>query len=390
MQLGHTHMKRKTFLLSMISGAATTPLIPGCRTQSPSTTATRTPSRAEQLVDRIIEQTNAAYFSAAAYIGDRLGLFKAMAGAGSRAAKQMADGTGLSERYVLEWLRTMASARYLDYHPDSGTFELPPEHVAVLVDEESPTFAAGLIESTLPDMFMVPRVISVFRSGKGIPYGDYPSETFEGIERVTKPDYRHLLTQEWLPQVPGAVERLRAGGSTADLGCGTGLASIAIARAFPRARAFGFEPYAPSVARARSNATAAGVAERVRFDTFDGVHVPNGPYDLVTINYALHHAGDPLGLLRSTRQALAPGGALLVVEYRKSDRLEEDIDTIRGGLYGTGLLECVPTALAEGGPGYGTGIAERDVRQLARKAGFRDLQRVMPEDPLRSLFVLRN
>jgi SAM-dependent methyltransferase len=236
---------------------------------------------------------------------------------------------------------------------------------------------------------MVPRVLSAFRSGKGIPYGDYPPEVFDAIERISKPDYRHLLTQKWLPAVPGAVERLLAGGSAADLGSGGGLASIAIARAFPQARAFGYEPYAPSVARARDNAQAAGVADRVKFDTFDGVHVPGGPYDLVTINYSLHHAGNPLDLLRTTRQALASGGAFLIVEYRKSARLEEDINSLRGGIYGVGLLECMPTALAEGGPGYGTGITEPDVRELGAKAGFREFTRVMPEDPMRSFFVLR-
>jgi SAM-dependent methyltransferase len=263
------------------------------------------------------------------------------------------------------------------------------EHVAVLVDEDSPTFSAGLIEGTVPDIFMAPRVIAAFRSGKGISYGDYPPEVFDAIERITKPDYRHLLTQQWLPAIPRAVERLRAGGSSADLGSGAGLASIAIARAFPQARAFGFEPYAPSVTRARENAQAAGVADRVKFETFDGVHVHGGPYDLITINYSLHHAGNPLGLLRSTREALASGGAFLIVEYRKSARLEEDINTPRGGLYATGLLECMPTALAEGGPGYGTGITELDVRELAAKAGFREVTRVLPEDPMRSLFVLR-
>ena len=214
--------------------------------------------------------------------------------------------------------------------------------------------------------------------------------TFDSLERSTRPEYLHLLTQRWLPAVPGVVERLRAGGSAADLGSGSGLASIAIARAFPAARAFGFEPYAPSVARARKNSQDAGLASRVTFDTFDGVHVPGGPYDLMTINYSLHHAGDPVNLLRSARQALVPGAAFLVVDFRKSARLEEDVDTVRQMAYGYGLLECLPAALAEGGPGFGAGIAEPDVRRLAEAAGFRQFARVLAEDPLRSFFVLRS
>ncbi len=120
-----------------------------------------------------------------------------------------------------------------------------------------------------------------------------------------------------------------------------------------------------------------------------GLHVPGGPYELITINYSLHHAGDPVGLLRGSRLALAQGGAVLVVEYRKSARLEEDRNSVRAGLYGAGLLECMPTALAEGGPGYGTGMPEPDVRELAVKAGFREFTRVIPDDPIRSFFVLR-
>ena len=331
----------------------------------------------------------AAWVMGAVYVGDRLGMFKAMAGAGPLDARQLAAKTGFDVRYVAEWLRSMATSGYVDYHPAASTFELPPEHAAALVDEDSPMFLAGFCEGVVPDILMIPKVMQAFRTGKGIPYGDYPAETFDSIERGTRPDYLHLLVQQWLPAVPGVVDKLRAGGRAADLGSGAGLASIAIAKAFPKASAIGLEPYAPSVARARQNAKAAGVDARATFDTFDGIHVPGGPYDLVTINYSLHHAGDPLALMRSTRKTLAPGGAFLVVEYRKSAKLEDDIDTIRRVFYPSGLLECVPTALAEGGPGYGTGMVEPDVRRLATEAGFQQCARVLDEDPMRSFFVLR-
>ena len=380
-------MNRKSFLKALCAGAAS--IAAACRRPAPTPKASPSPTRAEQLVERIIEHNIATLMVGATYIGDRLGLFRAMAGAGPLAAEQLASKAGVNPRYTLEWLRTMASSSYIDYHPASGAFELPAEHAAVLVDEESPLFCAGIPEGTVADILMVPRLLSAVRGGKGIPYSDYPAETFDSIERTSKPEYRHLLTQQWLPAVPGVVDRLRAGGSAADLGSGAGLASIAIARAFPSARAFGFEPYAPSVARASQNARDAGVAARVQFSTFDGVHVPRGPFDLITINYALHHAGDPVGLLSSARQALAPRAALLIVEFRKSARLEDDIGTIRRLAYGYGLLECLPTALAEGGPGYGTGITEPDVRQLADRAGFRDFTRILPDDPMRAFFVLR-
>jgi SAM-dependent methyltransferase len=382
-------MKRKAFLFSVFGGVVHGSLLGNRKSQAPVANATGGGNRAEQLAARLIDDSNATYFVAAAYIGDRLGLFKAMAGAGPLTGDQLAAKVGLNKRYVLEWLRTVAAAHYIDYRPESNMFELPTEHIAVFVDEDSPVFSAGLIEATVPDILLLHRVQTAFRTGEGISYGDYPPETFEGIERLTKPDYRHRLTQTWLPSVPGIVERLRAGGIAADLGSGAGHASIAIARAFPQAKAFGFEPYAPSVARARENARVAGLTDRVTFQTFDGIHVPAGPYHLITINHSLHHAGAPLSLLRSAHQKLAPDGVFFVVEERRSARLEDDIDSPRGGFYGIGLLECLPTALAEGGPGYGTGITEPDIRELAAKAGFREVTRVLPDDPLLSFFALR-
>lgn len=382
-------MDRKSFLVSIVAAAASSSVGAGCKRARSEVAASPDSRKAGQLLDRLIEHTNAAYFIAAAYIGDRLGLFRAMAGEVPLSAKQLAAKTGLNERYVLEWLRSMAAARYIDHHPESDRFSIPPEHVAILVDENAPDFCAGIIEAVVPDMLMVPRVIAACRSGRGIPYGDYPTETFEAIDRFTRPDYLHRLTQRWLPCIPGVAERLRAGGTAADLGSGAGYASIAIANAFPKVRAFGFEPYAPSVSRARENARAAGLAGRVSFDVFDGVHVPGGPYDLITVNHSLHHAGDPAALLSAARQALAKSGVLLVVEERRSARLEDDIASPRAGYYAIGLLECLPTALAEGAPGYGTGITEPDMRTLARVAGFREVSRVMPDDPLLSFFVMR-
>ncbi|MBI5086952.1 MAG: class I SAM-dependent methyltransferase, partial [Acidobacteria bacterium] len=351
--------------------------------------STPPPGKAEQLVERVYQHNTGAAMVGAAYIGDKLGLFKSMAGAGPLTADQLAARTGFAPRYVLEWLRAMASSGYVEYQAAAAAFLLPPEHASVLVDEKSPVFAGGVSQGTVADIMMTTRVMAAFRTGKGIPYGDYPPDTFESIERSSRPEFLHQIAQQWIPAIAGMTERLQAGGAAADLGSGAGHASIAIARAFPKVRAVGFEPYAPSVVRARRNAKEAGLDDRVRFDTFDGLHVPGGPYQLITVNYALHHAGDPAGLLRSARGALAPGGAVLVAEYRRSERLEEDINTIRQLCYAYGLLECLPSALAEGGPGFGTGMTESDARRLAQQAGFSQFTRVLPDDPIRSFFVLR-
>ncbi len=384
---------RKTFLRT-IAAASSAAVLPACRTlERPDTVPSSAPAaaagRKEQLMQRIFNDMIAAYAIAAAYFGDRLGLFKAMAGAGKLTAVQLAGKTGLNERYVLEWLRSVATARYIDYHPADGTFELPKEYAGPLADEDSPDFLSGIVEGVIPDMIMMPRVLEAAHTGKGIPYGDYPAETFDSIERSTKQDYVNLLVQSWLPAVPGVIDRLKSGGRAADLGSGAGWASIMLAKAFPAAKATGYEPYEPSVLRARQNAARAGVVDRVTFTTFDGIHVQGGPFDLITLNYSLHHAGDPVGLMRSARQALSPGGAFLIVEYRKSARLEDDFDSVRRAFYPVGLLECMPTALAEGGPGFGTGLSEPDLRRLAAAAGFREVRRIVPDDEMRALFGLR-
>lgn len=258
----------------------------------------------------------------------------------------------------------------------------------MLLDREHPAYMAGLPQAVVADLLMVPRVVEAARAGKGIPYGDYPPEIFDSMDRMTGPEVKWELTQRWLPAVPGLVDRLQAGGSAADLGSGSGLLSIALARAYPSAHAFGYEPYEPSVKVARDHAAAAGLSARVTFETFDGLHVPGGPYDLITMKDALHHAGDPVAVLASARAALKPGGVFLIIDGRKAERLEEDLGEVRRILYPIGLLECLPTALAEGGPGYGVGIPEAEVRRLAKAAGYQGFQRVLPDEGFRAFFAL--
>ena len=385
-------MDRKSFLRAAAAGAgaAMAAIQAACGKRPAAKTAEPAPpGRTEKLVERVVADTTGAFTTAAVFMGDALGLFKAMAGAGAMSSAQLATRAGLNERYVLEWLRSVAASGYVDYQAASGKFELPAEHVPVLVDEDSPAFVMGLLQGAVPDIWMIPKLLTAFHTGKGIPYSEYPPETFASIERGTRPDYMNLLVPQWLPAVPGLVEKLKAGCSAADLGSGGGIASIQLAKAFPKVRAYGFEPYAPSVKRAAENARGAGLADRVSFATFDGVHVPGGPYGLITMNYALHHAGDHAGVLTSACRALDKDGVMLVVEYRRSERLEQDILTLRQVLYATSLTECMPTALAEGGPGYGTGIQASEMQRLAKLAGFRECAGMLPEDPLRSFFILR-
>jgi ubiquinone/menaquinone biosynthesis C-methylase UbiE len=352
------------------------------------TQASASVSRSEQFAERILQDTAAAMLSFGVYIGDRLGIYTAMKAAGPSTLQELAQKTGLNQRYLKEWLGLMVTARYLDYEPTSGNYSLPPEHATVLCEANSPLFMAGYVES-LASVFVTPKVMQGFRGGKGPDSADYLPEYWEGIERSTAPDYRNFLTQVFLPAMPAVAERLRDGGTALDLGCGGGVASIAIAKAYPRAQIFGFDVFAPAVERARANASKEGVSSHVQFDVYDGVSLPSNRFDLITLFWSLHHVVDPVKLLTSVRGALTRGGTFLVLEANVAEKLEDNINTWGNWLYGASMFDCAVTSAAEGGPAYGALMKVSEVRQLARKAGFTHFRRLPVENRWDALYEIK-
>ena len=213
-----------------------------------------TPSKSEQFVGKFVEDMGAGARACLGYIGDRLGIFKAMAGAGPVTVEELTRRTGLHARYVRAWLETMVAAEYIEYQPAGKTFLLPPEHAAVLADEESPLFMGAWLGLQVPFALATPKVEEAFRTGKGVHYSDYPPEFYEAIARGSAVGFKHRLVQTWIPAMPHVEERLRAGGTAADVGCGQGVASLVMAKAFPQSRFWGFDPHVPSIERARASA----------------------------------------------------------------------------------------------------------------------------------------
>lgn len=355
----------------------------GCARRQPGA-----PAGEEQFGDRILRDTATAMLSFGAYIGDRLGIYRAMAAAGRSTVPQLASRTGLNQRYLQEWLGLMVTAAYVEYDPEGETYWLPPDHATVLCDENSPLFGAGLIES-LACVFVTPKVLEGFRGGKGPVPADYPPEQWEGIERQMTPVYRHALVQSYLAAMPEVMDRLNQGGTALDLGCRGGLASITIAKAFPAARVFGVDVHAASVERARANAAAAGLAGRIRFETYDGTVLPRNQFDLITTCHAIHHAADPVRLLGSVREALTDGGVLLMLEGNVPEELRNNINPWGNWLHGLSLFYCMSSSLAEGGPGYGAVSKESDVRVLARRAGFTRFRRLPVESRYDAVYEMR-
>jgi SAM-dependent methyltransferase len=331
----------------------------------------------------------AAMLGAMSYIGDRLGIFKALADGAAVTSAELAEKTGLSERYLREWLGAMTAAQYVAYDTATRKYSMPPEHAMILAREESPFFMGGFIQGIIPNLSVTPQVMRAFRDGKGVSQSEYPPETFESMERSSAGMYRNQLIRKWLPTMPEVVKTLEAGGSARDVGCGSGRAAIALAQAFPKAKIFGFDAHAGSLERARNNAKAAGLGDRIKFEVVDGTRLPEAEFDFISTFDVVHDSVDPTGLLRSIRRALKPGGTYLMVEVNVSARLEDNINPMGRMMYSMSTLYCMSVSLAGGGAGIGACMGEDKARELVREAGFTQFRRLPIDDLFSALYEVR-
>jgi SAM-dependent methyltransferase len=327
--------------------------------------------------------------AALAMLGDRLGLFTALAEGGPATSAELASRAGVSERYAREWLYGMHAAGYLAIEPETGQFVLPAAHAEVLAAEGGPFFLGGAFQLTLGYLRPVDRLIEAFRSGGGVPQSAYGDETWEGMYRLGRTWYENALVQHWLPAA-GLADRLQAGARCADIGCGSGLALIQLAQAFPNSTFVGFDSFDGQIERARGHAADAGIGDRVRFELHDATGGIPGRYDLITAFDVLHDAADPPALLRSVHDALSPDGTFLLMEMNCADEPRENVGPVGTLMYGISMLYCMSTSLAAGGAGLGTcGCPPAKVRQLCHEAGFTSVERLPIEDPMNALYAVR-
>ena len=310
------------------------------------------------------------------HIGDRLGLYKAMAGAGPLTSATLAARTGTAERYVREWLSNQAAGGYVVHNPADSTFELPPEQAMVVADEHSPVFLGGAFESIASCYADHDLFVDAFRTGAGVGWQEHDERLFSGVLRLFRPGYAAHLVDEWLPALDGVVEKLRTGASVADIGCGLGASTIIMAEAFARSTFAGFDFHEPSIVAARKAAVEAGVDRRTRFDVTTAKELPATGYDLVCLFDCLHDMGDPVGAARRIRQALVPDGTLMLVEPLAGDVLEENLNPVGRAFYGFSTVVCTPMSLAqEVGLGLGGQAGEPRLADLLREAGFSRVRR---------------
>jgi SAM-dependent methyltransferase len=333
-------------------------------------------TRLEAFVGQAVVDMGAAISGLLLHIGDRLGLYKAMAGAGPITSSTLAAKTGTHERYVREWLGNQTAGGYVVYNPADRTYELPAEQAMVVADEDSPVFLGGAFESIASCYADHDIFVDAFRTGAGVAWGDHDDRLFSGVVRLFRPGYAAHLADEWLPALDGVDEKLRSGASVADVGCGLGASTIIMAQRYDRSTFVGFDIHEPSIDAARKAAAEAGVNQRVRFDVAAAKDFPGDGYDLICLFDCLHDMGDPVGAARRVRQALAPDGTLLLVEPQAGDALEQNQNPVSRAFYGLSTVICTPASLAqEVGLGLGAQAGEQAITEVLREAGFSHVRR---------------
>jgi 2-polyprenyl-3-methyl-5-hydroxy-6-metoxy-1,4-benzoquinol methylase len=335
------------------------------------------PATLEALVGQVIMDAGGALVVPLGLLGDRLGLFTAMAGRAPMTAAELAAEAGLSERYLREWLETMAAAGYVTYDGGdadgsarSARYRLSPEQAEIFTNTESPAYVAGALQNLTAATRMLDRLTEAFRTGEGIGWHEQHEDMFVGTERFFRPGYLANLTSSWIPALDGIEDRLRAGGSVADVGCGLGSSTVIMAQAYPRSRMVGLDYHPASVELAQSRAEAASVADRVTFRVAPATDL-TGQYDLITFFDCLHDMPDPLGALRAARAAVGEGGAVMLVEPMSWDRVPDALNPLGRLLLGASMLVCLPSGLsAEPAAGLGNQAGPARTCELAREAGF--------------------
>jgi SAM-dependent methyltransferase len=332
-------------------------------------------AKLNEFLGKAVGDIGAAMSAVLVLLGDQLGLYKGMAGAGPLTPAELARRTGTAERYVREWLANQAAGGYVTYDAATGKFTLPDEHAFALAEEGSPAFLPGIYQ-VLASLFQdEPKIAERFRSGKGMAWGAHDHRLFEGTERFFRPNYVGHLIGEWLPALDGVEPKLRQGVKAADVGCGFGVTTILMAQAFPKSEFIGFDYHEPSIAAARQRAKAAGVGDRVRFETARSTDYPGKGYALVAHFDCLHDMGDPVGAARHVRETLTSDGTWMIVEPFAGDKLEDNLNPVGRIFYAASTTVCVPASLADNGPALGAQAGEARLKEVVMAGGFTRFRR---------------
>ena len=339
-------------------------------------------------VGQFVGDLGAAVHAGMVVIGEKLGLYKALA-TGAMTSAELAAKTGTDERYLREWLASQAAGGYVTYDDATKKFSLSAEQAFTLANEDSPAYLPGAFELAWGSLAAVPRIAESFRTGAGMGWHEHEESVFHGCEKFFRPGYAANLVSTWIPALQGVREKLEAGARVADVGCGKGASTLLMAAAFPKSKFFGFDYHDKSIQGARDSAKRAGVADRVTFEVAKAKEYPGSGYDFVAVFDCLHDMGDPVGAAAHIRQSLAPGGTWMIVEPFANDDLKNNLNPVGRVYYGFSTLLCTPSSRSqEVGLCLGAQAGEARIRDVVTAAGFRHFRRAT-ETPFNIVYEAR-
>jgi SAM-dependent methyltransferase len=339
-------------------------------------------------IGRFVGDLGAAVHAGMVVIGDKLGLYKALA-TGAMSSTELAAKTSTDERYVREWLASQAAGGYVTYDDKSNKFSLSEEQAFALANEDSPAYLPGAFQLALGSLAAVPRITESFRNGAGMGWGEHDDDVFHGCEKFFRPGYAANLVSTWIPSLGGVKQKLEAGARVADVGCGKGASTILMAKAFPNSRFYGFDYHAESIQGARETAKRQGVADRVSFEVAKAKEYPGKDYDFVAVFDCLHDMGDPVGAAAHVRSTLHPDGTWMIVEPFANDQLKDNLNPVGRVYYSFSTLLCTPCSRSqEVGLCLGAQSGEGRIREVVTQAGFTRFQRAT-ETPFNIVYEAR-
>ena len=345
-------------------------------------------AKLEAFIEQVVGDAAATAHAATVVLGDKLGLYKALAEGGPQTAKELAARAGCHPRLIQEWINAQAVSGYCDYDPETDRYSLSPEQIAVLADEDSPAMLVstmGIVHALHRDQEGLQRAYS---EGTGFGWHEHHHELFSSMARSTTADYAAFLVSEWIPALEGVEDKLRAGAIVTDVGCGYGAPTVMLAQAFPASIFHGFDLHVESIEAARKAAAETGVSERVTFEVASAESF-HGTYDLVCTFDAFHDMGDPVAVARHIRESLAPEGTWMITELNAADSVEDNIDPFGRMLYSASSFVCVPNAVSQAdGRALGAAAGRAALEEVTREAGFTSV-RLVAETPFNLVLEVR-
>jgi SAM-dependent methyltransferase len=341
-----------------------------------------------EFIGRFVGGLGASVHSGMVVIGEKLGLYKALA-EGPVNSAELAAKTGTDERYVREWLCSQAAGGYVTYNEKTRKFSLSEEQAFTLANEDSPAYIPGAFQLALGSLSAVPRIVESFRSGAGMGWHEHDDDVFHGCEKFFRPSYAANLASSWIPSLQGVKAKLEAGARVADVGCGKGASTVLMAKAFPKSQFFGFDYHDKSIEGARAIAAREGLEVRLNFGVAKAKEFPGKDYDLVTMFDSLHDMGDPVGAATHVRNSLSEDGTWMIVEPFAHDELKDNLNPVGRVYYSFSTLLCTPCSRSqEVALCLGAQSGEKRIREVVTAAGFSRFRRVA-ETPFNVVYEAR-